>query len=82
MYGLPLVSFNHSVTTLHDSGLAFASVNVYTCMITELRQTALNSHAVACSPVTACGLWVVHHAWHRRHFSQTHSSSTLMLLSE
>jgi hypothetical protein len=35
----------------------------------------------ACSLALACGLWVIHRARLRRHFSQTHSS-TLMLLSE
>jgi hypothetical protein len=34
-----------------------------------------------CSLALACGLWVIHRVRLRRHFSQTHSS-TLMLLSE
>jgi hypothetical protein len=34
-----------------------------------------------CSLALACGLWVTHRARLSRHFSQTHSS-TLMLLSE
>jgi hypothetical protein len=55
-----------------------------TCSILSLhiaRNQRGQLNVKACSLALACGLWVIHRARLRRHFSQTYTS-TLMLLSE
>jgi hypothetical protein len=80
------VMFNHYATfSEHDFTQQYTQYSrPDTCFILSLyisrnRRDRLN--VKACSLAIACGLWVIHRARLRRHFSQTHSS-TLMLLSE